>query len=353
MPRTEEILMTGWEFGLMKCGPYSVAEAAKKQKVQGVPEEIPDIPEDLRFTSVRLPHDWAVDAPFDRNMVQGEDQGFRDRWGIGWYRRALRLEHKYPGYLYFMEFGGVYENCTVWVNEKCAGGHKYGYSTFRLDVTNVLQEGVNRILVRVDNSVMPADRWYSGCGIYRTVKLVAVEEKHLDPWEVKVKSSISGTGATVMVETGQDVELYGTLQEIGRTEGVLRETGMGGRLVFTVPEAKFWSSEEPNLYKLTLSLVDDGRITDELEHRIGIREISFDAESGMRVNKQPIKLKGVCLHQEAGCLGIAAKPEIWRERLQHLKELGCNAIRAAHHTFAEEFMAVSYTHLTLPTTERV
>lgn len=129
MPRTEEILMTGWEFGLMKCGPYSVAEAAKKLKVQGVPEEMPDIPEDLRFTSVRLPHDWAVDAPFDRNMVQGEDQGFRDRWGIGWYRRALRLEHKYPRYLYFMEFGGVYENCTVWVNEKCAGGHKYGYST--------------------------------------------------------------------------------------------------------------------------------------------------------------------------------------------------------------------------------
>ena len=56
------------------------------------------------------------------------------------------------------------------------------------------------------------------------------------------------------------------------------------------------------------------------------------------VTVPPIKLKGVCLYQEAGCLGIAAKPDIWRERLQHLKELGCNALRAAHHTFAEEFI---------------
>lgn len=336
MPRTELKIMRDWEFALVRRCPRSAEEEEEdREKWEDTPC---DLPEKLEFKSVKLPHDWAVNMPFDKNMEQGAAQGFRERWGIGWYRRQLQLIEKTPGYLYFLEFGGVYENCTVWVNGVCAGGHKYGYSAFRLDVTDALREGGNTLIVKVDNSVTPVDRWYSGCGIYRTVKLTAVEQKHLEPWDVTVESRISGTTAVVTVDAGQAAEVRGALRETGDNGRTFQAAGSAGRLVFTVPDAKLWSAEEPNLYILTLSLLKEGRVADEIEQRIGIREIVFDAEKGMKVNGTTVKLKGVCLHQEAGCLGIAVTPEVWRERLEHLKKLGCNAIRAAHHTFAVEFL---------------
>ena len=105
MPRTDYKLMEGWEFTL---------DADGKKGYRPVP----------------LPHDWAISAPFCRDMDQGEAQGFRDRFGIGWYRRSLRLEEKKEGYCYYLDFGGIFENSTIWVNEREAGGWKYGYSSF-------------------------------------------------------------------------------------------------------------------------------------------------------------------------------------------------------------------------------
>ena len=102
--------------------------------------------EALSFTQVTLPHDWMISRPFDRNMKQGEAQGFFDRWGTGWYRRTLRLEKK-PGTVYRLRFDGVYENSRVTVNGKPVGGRKYGCSTFTLDVTEALADGENEILV--------------------------------------------------------------------------------------------------------------------------------------------------------------------------------------------------------------
>ena len=87
------------------------------------------------FQPVRLPHDWAINRPFDKTMEEGASQGYRNRYGIGWYRKMLMLEEKREGIRCFLDFGGIYEDSTVWVNGKEAGGHKYGYSSFRLDVT--------------------------------------------------------------------------------------------------------------------------------------------------------------------------------------------------------------------------
>ena len=99
-------------------------------------------------------------------------QGFRDRWGIGWYKKTLNIEEKKKGKRYLLYFGGVYENAVLWVNGMKIGSHKYGYSSFKMDITDAVQSGDNELLMRVDNSVSPADRWYSGCGIYRDVTLL-------------------------------------------------------------------------------------------------------------------------------------------------------------------------------------
>ena len=111
MTRKEIELMEGWEFALETHG-------------------------EKRFAPVDLPHDWAITAPIRKNMEQGEAQGFRDRWGIGWYRKKIMLDAKKDDTCYYLEFGGIYEDSTVWINGHRAGGRKYGYSPFRLEVTD-------------------------------------------------------------------------------------------------------------------------------------------------------------------------------------------------------------------------
>ncbi len=357
--------MTGWEFALKRCTPRWVRKEDYGRFAVCGPEKY-ELPPDSDFRSVKLPHDWAVAAPFNRGMEQGAPQGYRDRWGIGWYRRKLEIEEKKKGYRYYLDFGAVYENCSVWVNRKFAGGQKYGYTPFRLDVTEALSSGGNEILVKVDNSNAPVDRWYSGCGIYRTVKLVEVEDRHLDEREIVVHTQINGGTASVRVDVGQRCQVYGALQEAGIWERIMGDdgawaTGSGspahreilpkaalsrefvaegteGVLCFEIPEPLLWTAETPNLYQLKLELRDGDRAADAVCLRIGIRRVEFIPGSGMYVNGSPVKLKGVCLHQEAGCVGNAVRPEVWRQRLENLKEMGCNAIRTAHHVFASEFM---------------
>ena len=179
---------------------------------------------------------------------------------------------------------------------------------------------------------------------------------HLDLWEIQVHTKIEGTDAIVEVETKSRVLVQGilcpikssgenddvtievaepNLSNIEETEVFFAESseGLDGKLQFHVKNAKLWSADDPQLYRLILSTEND-----KVSVNIGIREVVFDAKKGMLVNGVPTKLKGVCLHQEAGCLGTAVTKEIWRERLAHLKSLGCNAIRAAHHTYSEEFL---------------
>lgn len=323
MPRTEKKIMDGWEFTL-------------------------DQAEEKRFRPVLLPHDWAVEAPFCKEMEEGEAQGYRDRFHVGWYRKSLRLDEKKKGYRYYLDFGGIYEESTIWLNGMEAGGHRYGYSSFRLDVTDLVKNGENQILIRADNTKRPADRWLSPAGIYRTVRWIEVEEKHLDEREIIVKTIFEGTGAVVTVNCSVRAHVKAVLAEAGAI--VAEAEGSQGILTLTVAHPRRWSAETPNLYSLTISLLEgeaDGnqglkqnaeRETDRITLRVGLRDIVFAADQGMLVNGERVVLKGVCLHQDTGCRGNACKQEIWRERLLALKEMGCNAIRASHHTFPTEFL---------------
>lgn len=355
--REEKCINRGWQFALLPCKPVDFQTA--KERDEKRKQSSFDLRSELgalSFSPVDLPHDWAVSRPFNKEMDDGAPQGFRDRWGIGWYKKTVTLEEKKEGMRYLLYFGGVYENATLWVNDFEIGSHKYGYSSFQMDITDEIKAGDNELLMRVDNSVMPADRWYSGCGIYRDVALHIVPEEHLDLWEIQVHTKIEGTDAIVEVETNTTLPVQGilcpiksggenddvtievaepNLSNIEETEVFFAESseGLDGKLQFHVKNAKLWSADDPQLYRLILSTEND-----KVSVNIGIREVVFDAKKGMLVNGVPTKLKGVCLHQEAGCLGTAVTKEIWRERLTHLKKLGCNAIRAAHHTYSEEFL---------------
>lgn len=311
-------LMEGWDFWLDREGrERALTEEAQKR---------------LSRQTVRLPHDWAVSRPFDREMPGGASQGYRNRYGIGWYKKRFTLREKRGGSVYRLEFGGIFEDSTVWVNGEYAGGRKYGYSSFCLDVTPMLRTGENEILVRVDNTALPSDRWYSGAGIYRSVRLTELSERHLDEREIRVATRLEGRDAVVSVDPGcGDEAVFAEVRKDGFFAGAQKKDGL---LEIRIPGARLWSAETPELYDLSVGI----RGEDCVNLRIGVREIELVPGKGMFVNGERVILRGVCMHQEAGCLGIAVPKEIYRERLETLKRMGCNALRPAHHTFSEEFL---------------
>lgn len=295
--------------------------------------------ENLEYEPVTLPHDWVIHSPFNRNMEQGEAQGFRDRWGTGWYKRSLWIQEKEQK-IYRLCFDGIYENSTVWVNDVPVGGRKYGYSSFSLDISDVLKSGKNSILVKADNTAVPADRWYSGAGIYRRVYLQILPKVHLDQETIQVDGSLEGNKGILEVVSGITKPVRVCIQ---KGDWKYTEVGLNGSLKVEVADCAQWSAEKPELYDLKLELLnaeepEKEQVEDRIEMKVGFRNVVLSAEKGLFVNGKPVKLKGVCLHQEAGCFGTAVNKEIWRGRLLELKKIGCNALRLAHHIFMPEVL---------------
>ncbi|NMM93720.1 sugar-binding domain-containing protein [Bifidobacterium oedipodis] len=293
-------------------------------------------------TAINLPHDWAINRPMVNPMDWGVDQAFRDWWGIGWYRRTLTIGELAEGHRFYLDFDGVYENSTVTVNGVEVGGQAYGYSPFRLDITNALKAGDNEILIRVENLDAPTDRWYSGAGIYRTVKLIEVPERHLDERDVLVSQQVDFAAQAATLTISMDSEDRPTVGEIAVTlcdaednvVGEVRGDAASG-LTLQVADVHLWSAEDPYLYTLNVALPDG---SDAIEQRIGLRDVKLDPDRGMLINGVRTVFRGVCLHQDMGCVGSAAKKELIRARLEELKAIGCNGLRLAHHVHPREML---------------
>ena len=291
-----------------------------------------ELPAREAFHPVHIPHDWAVTSPVSQDAPLNMAQGYFHRKEIGWYERTVCVAEKRADRRYFLDFGGVFECAEVLVNGIKAGGQRYGYTPFRLDVTNLTQTGENHILVRVDNTREPADRWYSGCGIYRPVQWIETDQTYLDEKSILVHSIIQNGQAVLHIQTGTSFPVKASL--FAPDKGLTDEACGCGEITLRVIRPVFWSAESPCLYTLSLAL-ENG---DALSLRIGIRTVEISAEKGLTVNGIPVKLRGVCLHQDMGCRGIAATKEMWRDRLKKLKEMGCNALRLAHHMHSNEML---------------
>lgn len=290
---------------------------------------------------VDLPHDWVVDAPYV-HREEDSSQGFHTCPGTGWYEKAVLVKVQ-TGRRYFLDFGGIYEKSTVYVNGRDVGGRDYGYSSFRLEITDALTSGVNTIRIRVEHNLFPTDRWYSGAGIYRTVKLVETGLSLLNEEEIVVQTAWNREDGSARIRVSgweKGVRVTGTLSEPGEAESRQKEASQDadGALTFCLEEPVLWSAEEPNRYLLTLTRWEKDQPADAVSLRIGIRDVRIDADEGLQINGKPVKLRGVCLHQDGGAVGIAVRREMMRARLLRLKEIGVNAIRAAHHLYAPEFL---------------
>ena len=286
------------------------------------------------YRAVQLPHDWSIEYPFDENASTFGSGGYV-KAGIGWYKKSFRVAKTCKGKRVSLMFDGAYMNTTVSLNGKLLGEHVYGYTPFEFDITDALNyESDNELIVRVNNSFQPNSRWYSGSGITREVWIKCVNESHIPTYGTYVTTKVlSEKEAQVTVKTKVEAKENLTLVTVISDEiNKCDVPGAPGEYtqVLTIKNPKLWTAETPNLYKAVSTLKQNDKIVDEYETVFGIRTVEMTADKGCLINGRQVKLNGVCLHHDGGCVGAAVPDKVWRRRLGKLKEMGCNAIRCAH-----------------------
>jgi beta-galactosidase len=309
---------------------------------------------DANWRTVNLPHDWSIEGEFKEDAITKGPGGYLPT-GIGWYRKHFSLSSAVKDLQYWIEFDGVYMNSDVWINGQHLGKHPYGYTSFYYDLTPYIKKGENLIAVRVDNSIQPNSRWYSGSGIYRHVWLNIAGSVHIAQWGMyittpKVDSSSALVSFRTSIENKSSIAKKIVLHSVIKN-GTGKEIVSLNTVVSLKPSVKtdieqsitidslaLWSIEIPSLYTLDSYILEGGKITDNLSSTFGIRKIEFDRDKGFFLNGKQVKINGVCLHHDAGCLGAAVPEKAWKRRLQLLKEMGCNAIRTSHNPPAPEFL---------------
>jgi beta-galactosidase len=336
--------------------------------------------DDRRWRLVDLPHDFSVEnlpprpeetsgagalwgptslaprvGPFDRERSEG---GRNTGWvvgGTGWYRKHFIAAGIPAGRRVSVLFEGVYMNADVWLNGHHLGNHPYGYTGFEFDLTpHLSRDGSNVLAVRVRNEGRNS-RWYSGSGIYRHVWMSVTGEVRVPLWGVFVTTpAVSREAATVMVavrvenrgDTAREVTLRTRLVDSKGTSAATHDTSLpvaaGGEVTveqtLDVKSPQLWSTAAPRLYNAVVELMADGRVVDRTSTPFGIRKVEVDAERGLRLNGEALKLRGGCMHHDNGLLGSAAFDRAEERRVQLMKENGFNAIRTSHNPPSPAFL---------------
>ena len=312
---------------------------------------------DSSWRELDLPHDYSIEQEYSNRMEA--ESGYLPG-GSAWYRKKFTLPAEASNKRVRIDFDGVYMNATVYVNGHKLGTHAYGYTPFSFDITKYLDfNSENVIAVKVDHKT-PSSRWYSGSGIYRSVKLTVTDAVHVDLWgtkvntpdlntntanpkveiRTKVKNDSEETKAVKIVNTiydDADTELASvTSEEVSLAAGENKEV----KLETNVSSPRLWSVDDPNLYTVKTEVKVGEEVVDTYYTDFGFRYFNFDTNSGFSLNGTNVKLKGVCMHHDQGALGAVANKNAIRRQVEILKEMGCNSIRVTHNPAAKELLEV-------------
>ena len=322
--------------------------------VTGTPEQ-PAF-DDSTWRKLNVPHDWSIAGPFAATNETGCAGGYLPA-GVGWYRKHFTLPERARSRRLFIQFDGVMANSDVWINGTPLGHRPSGYVGFAYELTGHLNLGGadNELVVKADNSRQPASRWYEGAGIYRHVRLLSLAPIHLlengvfittpevKPGLARVHIESAMTNASsetrkitlrsrVYAPDGAQVAEINTPLVVTNGTAALLEQ----EVRLTHPQ--LWNLDSPQLYQVVSEVRAGWETLDDQTTTIGLREATFEPDTGFWLNGQNMKLKGVCLHQDGGAFGVAVPISVWADRLTTLKALGVNAIRTAHNPPAPEFL---------------
>ncbi len=310
--------------------------------------------DDSGWQAVRVPHDWSQHEPL--RPEYGSGNGYA-AGGIAWYRRAFTVDAAQQGRVARVTFDGVYDHAQVWINGHFVGGRPYGYSSFQFELTRHLKAdgSPNVLAVRVDHSRQTDSRYFTGSGIYRDARLSFTDPLHIAPWgtyvttphvtaakaEVRAQAELINAATTARQFTLR-AELIAPDGRVAATHDSQAQLAAGESRTLSqtlaVDKPQRWSLETPALYTLRQTVLVQGKLVDQTRTPFGIRRFRFDANTGFSLNDQSLKLKGVCLHHDAGSLGAAVPVAVLERRLQQLKDIGVNAIRTSHNPPAPELL---------------
>jgi len=322
--------------------------------------------DDHAWRGVNLPHDWAIERPFNTGGTGvGGGMGRLPSPGIGWYRKQLDIPAGDAGKSIFLDVEGAMSYAMVWCNGHLVGGWPYGYASWRLDLTPyVVPGGTNVLAIRLDN---PPDssRWYPGGGIYRNVWLTKTQPVHVGQWGTHVTASeVSRKRATVNLKVTVDndskqptnvsvaAEIY-ALDAKGNTTGsvVAKIAPVSLQIIpgesavaegsAIVNHPKLWGPppiQQPIRYVAITTISQSGQVLDCCETQFGIRDVRFDPDKGIFLNGERIRIQGVNQHHDLGALGAAWNHRAAQRQLEILREMGCNAVRMSHNPPAPELL---------------
>lgn len=312
--------------------------------------------DDSGWRILDLPHDWSIEGEFSPDHPATPGGGALPG-GTGWYRKSFVISEADAGKRVYIDFDGVYRNSEVWINGEYLGKRPYGYSSFRYDLTPYLvaAPGENCLAVKVDNSLQPNSRWYSGSGIYRNVWLVTTGQVHVDHWGTQVVTPEVTEKESRVVVTTYVRNYLPEPQEGELTTDILGQDGKKQVRIntafqvqpnavatvqqeFKIDNPELWSIQTPVLYTAESTVTAGGEKTDRYLTPFGIRSFRFDRDSGFYLNEEPLKILGVCNHHDLGCLGAAVNKRALERQLELLKEMGVNAIRTSHNPPAPELL---------------
>ena len=293
-----------------------------------------------QWTDVRVPHDWAIAGPFDKEIdkqtvavVQDGEKVATEKtgrtgalpWiGTGVYRRDVRFPEGCAWAAF--EFQGAMSEPQVFLDGRKIGEWKLGYATFLVEVPADSLAGVHQLEVRLNNRPL-SSRWYPGAGLFRPVRLLTGGAVGVRPWGQTI---VTPTVSNVVVTTalrGEGTVAYRVLDPEGRT--VARRDAGVPNVSLAVPGARPWSPESPALYTLVTDVRVGGRTVETRRDRFGFRTVDF-SDGSFRLNGVRRKFQGVCLHHDLGPLGAAFSKDAFRRQVRLLKEMGADAIRTSH-----------------------
>ncbi|WP_419034054.1 sugar-binding domain-containing protein, partial [Dysgonomonas gadei] len=310
--------------------------------------------DDKRWKTVDLPHDWSVKGQLSPTLASAT--GYLPG-GIGWYRKTINVPQSKQGEKVYLYFEGVYNRSEVFINGQSLGKRPNGYVSFMYDATPYIKYGEDNVIaVRADHSQSADSRWYTGSGIYRNVWMVYANPLHIAQWGVfAYPKSVTKKQAVVSVSvemdnsTVKDANLTITNQllsadgkVVAKDSKKLQMTAGNNKVSadLKVNNPQLWDLNNPNLYQLKTTVLKDGKVIDQTTTTTGIRNYTFDPNKGFALNGDWMKVKGVCIHHDAGVLGSAVPKDVWKRRLLTLKEIGVNAIRTSHNPQAPDLYSL-------------
>ena len=325
--------------------------------------------DDSSWRTVNVPHDFQIEQPWvapaaDEKADNGDpaaniksrlsSRGFKEM-GLGWYRLHLTPADSLKGRRLLLQFDGIIYTADVYLNGERIGGTDYGYVGFEIDVTNRLKPGQENVIAVMADTREPGNsRWYTGGGLFRSVRLVATSrelyfERHplyvttRDNRYVNITAEVAFRGrekkapvAVTVTDPAGKVVYEGKAEMRRSTPSRVSETRLPE---IEIPSPQLWDTEHPNLYTVRLTLYrENGDVADEACTTFGIRTVAITPERGLLLNGRKVLLQGYANHHSLGALGAAAYPRAIEKRLQLMKQYGINHIRTSHNPYSREFI---------------